>query len=293
MTHEAIDLAITGRPRDLGSFFVQRLLPSPQRRLVGPFIFWDHMGPALMPPGTGMDVRPHPHIGLATVTYLFEGEIVHRDSLGSHQVIRPGELNWMVAGHGIVHSERTAPERRQHAHALHGIQAWVALPLGQEEVEPSFRHHAASELPERAADDGSWRVRMIAGTGFGLRSPAIVSSLTLFADLQLSAAARFELPAEHAERALYVVSGRVSIGDDSYGPSTLLVLRPGETVSVRATELTRAMLLGGEPIAGAREIFWNFVSSSAERIERAKRDWSEGRFPKVPGDEHEFTPLPA
>ena len=292
----AIELAITSRPRDLGSFFVQRLLPSPQRRLVGPFIFWDHMGPAQMQPGTGMDVRPHPHIGLATVTYLFEGEIVHRDSLGSHQVIRPGELNWMVAGHGIVHSERTAPERRQDAHALHGIQAWVALPLGQEEVEPSFRHHAASELPERAADDGSWRMRMIAGTGFGLRSPAIVSSPTLFADLQLSAAARFEFPAEHAERALYVVSGRVSIADDSsgpYGPSTMLVLRSGETLSVQASEPTRAMLLGGDHIQGPREIFWNFVSSSAERIERAKHDWSEGRFPKVPGDELEFTPLPA
>jgi redox-sensitive bicupin YhaK (pirin superfamily) len=288
----AVLLTITSRPRDLGSFFVQRLLPSPQRRLVGPFLFWDHMGPAQMPPGTGMDVRPHPHIGLATVTYLFEGEIVHRDSLGSHQVIRPGELNWMVAGHGIVHSERTAPERREHAHALHGIQAWVALPIGQEECPPSFRHHAASELPERASDDSSWRLRLIAGTGFGLRSPAIVSSPTLFADLQLTAAAQFDFPAEHVERALYIVTGRVSIGAESFGPSTMVVLRPGEVVSVRASEPTRAMLLGGEHLEGQREIFWNFVSSSAERIEQAKRDWSEGRFPKVPGDEQEFTPLP-
>jgi redox-sensitive bicupin YhaK (pirin superfamily) len=292
MSRELIELAIAGRPRDLGGFFVQRLLPSPERRLVGPFIFFDHMGPAQLPAGTGMDVRPHPHIGLATVTYLFQGEIVHRDSLGSHQVIRPGELNWMVAGRGIVHSERTSPERRQQAHALHGIQAWVALPVGQEEAAPSFRHHAASELPEHVFEGGGGRVRLIAGTGFGLRSPASVSSPTLFADLQLSAAADFDFPDEHAERALYVVTGRVRVGDQSFGSGSMLVLRPGTTVDVHAEEETRAMLLGGEHLPGTREIFWNFVSSSADRIERAKRDWSEGRFPKVPGDEHEFTPLP-
>jgi redox-sensitive bicupin YhaK (pirin superfamily) len=291
MSDELIELSITSRPRDLGGFFVQRVLPSPERRLVGPFIFFDHMGPALLPAGTGMDVRPHPHIGLATVTYLFQGEIVHRDSLGSEQVIRPGELNWMVAGRGIVHSERTAAERRKQAHAVHGIQAWVALPVGQEEAEPSFRHHAASELPEQVCAGGG-HLRLIAGTGFGLRSPAIVSSPTLFADLQLPAAARFDFPDEHAERALYVVTGRVAVGEQSFGPGSMLVLRPGATVSVQAGEPTRAMLLGGEHLSGTREIFWNFVSSSAERIERAKRDWSEGRFPKVPGDELEFTPLP-
>lgn len=291
-SESGIELAIQGRPRDLGGFFVRRLLPAPQRRLVGPFIFFDHMGPAQFAAGSGIDVRPHPHIGLATVTYLFEGEIVHRDSLGYRQVIRPDDVNWMVAGSGIVHSERTAPERRAAGHALHGIQSWVALPIGAEEQAPSFRHHPGSELPASSRDGVSLRV--IAGTAFGMQSPVRVASPTLYVAAELAAGAELALPSatEHAERAFYLVSGSVSAAADSFGAGTMVVLRAGCEFTLRAHEDTRLMLLGGAPLPGKREIFWNFVSSSADRIERAKADWAARRFAIVPGDETEFTPLP-
>ena len=291
-SESGIELVIQGRPRDLGGFFVRRLLPAPERRLVGPFIFFDHMGPAEFAAGSGLDVRPHPHIGLATVTYLFEGEIVHRDSLGYRQVIRPNDVNWMVAGSGIVHSERTAPERRAAPHGLHGIQSWVALPIGAEEQVPSFRHHPGAELPASSRDGVSLRV--IAGTAYGMQSPVRVASPTLYVAAELTEGSALALPpaAEHAERAFYVVSGKVSVVNDGFEAGTLVVVRAGAEVSLRAQEDSRLMLLGGAPLPGKREIFWNFVSSSADRIERAKADWSARRFAVVPGDETEFTPLP-
>jgi redox-sensitive bicupin YhaK (pirin superfamily) len=291
-SESGIELVIQGSPRDLGGFSVRRLLPSSQRRLVGPFIFFDHMGPAQFAAGSGIDVRPHPHIGLATVTYLFEGEIMHRDSLGSAQAIRPSDVNWMVAGRGIVHSERTAPERRAAPHLLHGIQAWVALPREAEECEPSFHHHPASELPASSRAGASLRV--IAGSAYGLQSPVRVASPTLYVAAELAAGAELALPssAEHAERAFYVASGSVSVAADSFSAGSLVVARAGAEVSLRAGEAARVMLLGGAPLAGERQIFWNFVSSSPERIERAKADWQARRFPLVPGDEREFTPLP-
>ena len=286
----AIELVIRPRPRDLGDFTVSRLLPAARRRLVGPFVFFDYFGPVQMAAGSGLDVRPHPHIGLATVTYLFVGEIVHRDSLGSLQVIRPGEVNWMVAGGGIVHSERTAPERRVSEHALHGVQAWVALPTAQAEAEPAFFHHAQSELP--SAQLGGVELRLIAGTGFGLQSPVPVASPTLYADAIFSAGAELEIPTEHAERALCVVQGAVGCAADSFVAGEMVVLKAGERAVLRAEVPARVLLLGGAPLDGERYLWWNFVASSQARLEQAKRDWSDGRFPVVPGDETEFIPLP-
>jgi redox-sensitive bicupin YhaK (pirin superfamily) len=285
-----IELVVRGRPRDLGGFHVRRVLPTAARRLIGPFVFFDHMGPSTFPAGQGIDVRPHPHIALATVTYLFAGEILHRDSLGSDQRIVPGDVNWMVAGRGIVHSERTAADYRKQAHALHGIQAWVALPLDAEETEPGFHHHPRASLP-------SWQkpgieLSLIAGTGYGLQSPVPVASPTLYAAVQLEAAAVLPLPAEHAERAFYVVSGAVECAGDHFGESELVVLKPGATLELRAREAARVMLLGGAPLQGERHIYWNFVSSSEQRLEQAKQDWRAGRFPRVPGDDVEFIPLP-
>jgi redox-sensitive bicupin YhaK (pirin superfamily) len=285
-----LELVIRARPRDLGGFHVRRSLPSPARRLIGPFVFFDHMGPALFPIGSGIDVRPHPHIGLATVTYLFEGEIFHRDSLGNAQAIRPGDVNWMVAGRGIAHSERSAPERRKAEQHLHGIQAWVALPQSHEEDAPAFYHHASASLPQQSR--AGVELRLIAGTGFGLRSPVAVASPTLYADLQLAAAAEQTFPAEHAERAFYVAIGELECAGQLFREGDLVVLKPGASVSLRARTAARVMLLGGAPLDGERHVFWNFVSSSNERIERAKADWRERRFPLVPGDEIEFTPLP-
>jgi redox-sensitive bicupin YhaK (pirin superfamily) len=285
-----IELVIRARPRDLGGFHVRRLLPTAARRLIGPFVFFDHMGPTTFPAGQGLDVRPHPHIALATVTYLFAGEILHRDSLGSDQVIVPGDVNWMVAGRGIVHSERTAADYRKQAHALHGLQAWVALPLEHEESEPAFHHHPRASLPvwERPGVELS----LIAGSGYGLQARVPVSSPTLYAAVQLEAAAVLPLPAEHAERAFYVVSGAVECAGDCFGESDLVVLKTGAALELRAREASRVMLLGGAPLQGERHIYWNFVASTPERIERAKQDWRAGRFPRVPGDEVEFIPLP-
>jgi redox-sensitive bicupin YhaK (pirin superfamily) len=284
---------ITPRTHDLGGGFeVRRAVPSLQARSVGPFVFVDHMGPALFEPGRGIDVRPHPHIGLATVTYLFEGALLHRDSLGYAQLIRPGDVNWMIAGRGIAHSERTPPELRQRGGPLHGIQCWVALPLEHEEVEPSFLHHAGSTIPKITRPGG--QLAVIAGTAYGARSPVKVLSPTLYVHAQLAAGAQLDVDDEHAERAVYVVSGAVSLGqgEREHGEGTLLVLPEGQPVPLSTSAGASVMLLGGAPLAGARHIYWNFVSSSLERIEKAKAGWQAGHFGAVAGDEHEFIPLP-
>jgi redox-sensitive bicupin YhaK (pirin superfamily) len=285
------DHVIPGRPRDIGGgLAVRRTLPSPQRRLVGPFIFWDHMGPASFDPGHGIDVRPHPHVGLATVTYLFEGEIVHKDSLGSDQVIAPGEINWMIAGRGIAHSERTGPAVRRRASRVHGLQCWVALPLGDEETAPRFSHHPANTLPETSRD--GVRLRVLAGTAYGLASPAPVLSPTLYVEALLPAGARLALPEEHEERGVYVVEGAVACGAIALAEGELATARPRAEIVLEASAPSRVMLLGGAPLEGPRHIWWNFVSSSEQRIEQAKSDWREERFGRIPGDDAERIPLP-
>jgi hypothetical protein len=285
----AIELIIEPRERDLGGGFkVRRILPHARRRLVGPFIFLDHMGPTDFPPGGGIDVRPHPHIGLATVTYLFEGEILHRDSLGSVQPIRPGAVNWMTAGRGIAHSERTGPELRRAGHRLHGLQSWMALPLEAEECEPAFSHHPADSLP--SWQEGKASLRLIVGRVQHRAAPVGVFSPTFYIDAALEAGARWTLPDEHEDRALYVVSGSVTLGDQALAEGRLAVLRPGPA-EVTAAERSRVVALGGAPLAGERHIWWNLVSSRKERIESAKADWKAGRFAPVPG-ETEFIPLP-
>ncbi len=275
--------------RDLGGFSVRRVLPSAKRRTVGPFVFLDHMGPATMPAGEGMDVRPHPHIGLATLTYLVEGRIRHRDTLGSVQDIEPGAVNWMTAGRGIAHSERTAEADRIGPHAVHGMQSWIALPAAREETEPFFAHHDATDLP-RAEDRGA-SIRLIAGRAFGLVSPVVTFSETLQADLRLALGARLALPREQPERALYILDGALTIGAEAFAAHRMLVFAPGDEIVIEATAPTRALLLGGEPLDGPRHLWWNFVSSRRERIEQAKADWQSGRFGSIPG-ETEFIPLP-
>lgn len=286
---DPVATVIVPRARDLGGFEVRRALPAAQRQMVGPFIFFDQMGPAEFVGGTGMDVRPHPHIGLSTLTWLIEGEILHRDSLGSLQPIRPGEVNWMTAGRGIAHSERTPPELRGGASRLFGLQTWLALPARHEETEPRFEHYAAGELPVIDGDD--MRVTLIAGSGWGRRSPVAVFSETLYADATLPAGARLPLPAEHEERAVYLLSGRARIQGETFEPGSLLVLKPGHEVAIAAENACRLLVLGGEPMDGPRFIWWNFVSSSKERIRQAQEDWKEKRFAPVPGDD-EFIPLP-
>jgi redox-sensitive bicupin YhaK (pirin superfamily) len=285
----ALESVIVSRTRDLGGFDVRRVLPSVQRRMVGPFIFFDHMGPAGFAPGKGIDVRPHPHIGLATVTYLFDGEITHRDSLGSHLAIRPGELNWMTAGRGIAHSERTDDALRATGSRLFGIQSWVALPTRHEETEPTFAHHSKEELPVLEGDGA--RIRLIAGSLFGKTAPVATFSDLFYADGALSDGARVALPAEHEERALYVAGGRIDVAGETFEPGQLLVFKPGAEIVARALGPARIMFLGGEPMDGPRHIWWNFVSSSKDRIEQAKSDWKAGQFPPVPG-ETEYIPLP-
>jgi redox-sensitive bicupin YhaK (pirin superfamily) len=286
---EPVALVIEARPRDLGGFSVRRALPSGLRRTVGPFVFFDHMGPAEMPPGRGIDVRPHPHIALATVTYLFAGEMIHRDSLGSEQAIRPGDVNWMLAGRGIVHSERTGDEVRRRGGPLHGVQSWVGLPRADEESAPRFDHHPAATIPALARPGA--KLHVVAGTAYGATSPAAVCSPTLYVAATLEAGATLALPDEHAERAVYVVEGELVAGGRQVTPGAMAVFRPG-AASVRALGPSRFVLIGGAPLDGERHIWWNFVSSSTERIERAKTDWAEGRFGVVPGDEKEFIPLP-
>lgn len=286
----AIELLVDARPRDLGGFAVRRVLPAIARRLVGPFIFFDHMGPAELPLGAGFDVRPHPHIALATVTYLFDGEIDHRDSLGSMQTIRPGDVNWMLAGRGIVHSERSSPASRQAGVHIHGIQSWVALPTEAEETEPRFEHHPRRTIPTQVL--GGAELDVIAGTAYGARSPVGVLSPTLYVHARLGAGASLPMDDEHEERAIYVVEGLLHCDGRTFRPGTLVVLRPGARVTLKADEPTRLMLLGGAKLGGERHVWWNFVSSSRERIERAKADWRDDRFPKIPGDDAERIPLP-
>ena len=285
----AIDAVIRPRERDLGGFSVRRVLPAGPRQMVGPFIFFDAMGPATFAPGTGVDVRPHPHIGLATVTWLFEGELMHRDSLGFAQLIRPGEVNWMTAGSGIAHSERTPLETRSRPHRLHGIQSWVALPKHAEEAAPEFHHHDAGDLPVLNAE--GVHLRVIAGTLLGLASPVRTFSSMGYGVLELATDARCVLPPEHEERAVFAVDGDLTINGEALLAGDMATLRPGRHVELQASSATRCMVLGGEPADGPRHIWWNFVSSSAERLERAKQDWRLGRFAPVPG-ETEFIPLP-
>jgi redox-sensitive bicupin YhaK (pirin superfamily) len=287
---DAIEHVIIPRARDLGGFEVRRALPSAKRQMVGPFIFFDQLGPAQFLSGNGIDVRPHPHIGLSTVTYLFDGEIMHRDSLGSALAIRPGEVNLMTAGRGIVHSERTGIERRANGQNLFGIQAWMALPKSQEEIQPVFAHHTVDELP-RFEGEGK-RVRLVVGALYGASSPAAFPHDCFYAEAVLAPGAVLPLDPDYDERAVYVISGRVDIAGESFDGGQLLVFKPGDRISILAETNARLMLLGGEPMDGPRHIWWNFVSSSNERIDEAKNDWRNGRFAIVPGDEQEFIPLP-
>ena len=281
---------IDGRARNLGGFEVRRVLPSAALRMVGPFTFFDQMGAVVFGPGQGLDVPPHPHIGLATVTYLFEGEISHRDSLGSHQPIRPGDINWMTAGRGIVHSERTPQAHRENGSKLHGLQLWVALPRADEEQAPSFHHHPAATLPER--NHGGVQLRVLAGTVYEMTSPVEILSPLFYVDAVMAAGSELAIPSGYAERALYVVDGALHCGAEHAEAGRMLVFTKDAKVTLRAERTARVVLLGGAPLDGKRFIDWNFVSSSKERLEQAKRDWKERKFPTVPGDDVEFVPLP-
>jgi redox-sensitive bicupin YhaK (pirin superfamily) len=284
-------MMIDARARDLGGFVVGRVLPWMHRSAVGPFVFFDHMGPNPLPPGQGFDVRPHPHIELATVTYLFEGEIDHRDSLGVHQTIHPGAINLMIAGRGIVHSERSGPAFRERGGMLHGVQLWLGLPVAHERREPSFEHHPAETLP--AVEQGGVALRVLLGEAYGVRSPVTTLSPMFYVEARMPAGSRLALPQGPTERAAYVVEGTLAGEPEPLGARKMLVVGAGDAVELHALTDARVMLLGGEPLDGPpRHLFWNFVSSSAVRIEQAKRDWAEGRFAIVPGDEHERIPLP-
>ena len=285
-----IELVIDQRSRDLGGFEVGRVLPFTRRRMVGPFIFFDHFGPVHFDAGIprSVDVRPHPHIGLSTVTYLFDGEIMHRDSVGSEQAIRPGEVNWMTAGRGITHSERFERARAEGGD-LHGIQAWVALPSEQEETEPSFAHHAGDDLP--TFESGGLWARLVAGEAFGARAKVVTHSPMFYVHWRLQPGATAQLPAEYPERAAFVATGAVEIAGQTFDAGRMVVFKPGDPVTFTATRAATVMLLGGEPI-GERFIEWNFVSSSSERIEQAKADWRAGRMKLPDLDNGEFSPLP-
>ena len=287
---DAIAQIIVPRSVDLGGLQVRRALPSARSRMVGPFIFFDHFGPAVFRAGDGIDVRPHPHIGLATVTYLFDGEIVHRDSLGSAMPIRPGAVNWMTAGRGIVHSERTASDHRDGGEPLHGLQLWVALPFKDEETAPAFAHTASTDIPQMRED--GLTLRVIAGSMHGLRSPVATLWETIFAEARLRAGTVLPLGTEYEERALYVISGEIEVGGYRHPSQQLLVLKPGDRAEVKALEDAHFVLVGGAAMDGPRHIWWNFVSSRKDRIEAAKADWKTGRFAVVPGDSTEFIPLP-
>jgi redox-sensitive bicupin YhaK (pirin superfamily) len=284
-------ITINGNPRDLGDgFHVNRILPNAARRTVGPFVFFDYFGPVEFAPGNGIDVRPHPHVGLATVTYLFEGSQVHRDTLGTAQEIHPGDVNWMTAGRGIAHSERTGPEARARGHRVHGIQSWIGLPTKDEEVAPSFQNVRSRDLP--SSIQNGVILKIVTGHAFGLSSPVRVFSDIFYVDAQLEDGASLEMTAEHEERAAFVVGGSAVVNGTAYGDGTMLVLDPKEKAKITAKGATHVMLLGGAALDGPRHLWWNFVSSSKERIEQAKSDWKAGRFGKIPGDEIEFIPLP-
>ncbi|WP_454690448.1 pirin family protein [Achromobacter aloeverae] len=287
----AIETIVVPRTSDLGGFEVRRALPSVRKRTVGPFVFLDQMGPALLAAGQGLDVRPHPHIGLSTVTYLYEGAIVHRDGAGHVQTILPGEVNWMTAGRGIVHSERSPVESRAREQRIAGLQAWVALPREREETDPGFVHYGLESLAE--AEGEGVRARIIAGSLFGQTSSVPTLSPLFFGDVRLQAGARVLLPAEYEERAAYIASGAVEIEGQVHEAGRLVVFAPGCPVALRARDEARIALLGGEPLDGPRHVWWNFVSSSADRIAQAREDWMRDRFAQtVPGDETEFIPAP-
>jgi len=287
---DPVDLVITPQAHDLGGFTVRRVLPARERRMIGPFIFFDQMGPALLPADQPVAVRPHPHIGLSTLTWLFEGTIMHRDSLGYAQEIKPGEVNWMTAGSGIVHSERTPDHLQGSANRLFGLQIWMALPKSHEETDPTFQHYTADALP--VIEGEGVRATVVAGAAWGRRAPVSVFSETLYVDMRLQGGAIITIEKEHEERAVYLLSGRVEIAGESFSPGALLALKPDVSVDLTAREDTHLVLIGGARMDGSRHIWWNFVSSSRERIEQAKTDWREGRFAKVPGDDVEFIPLP-
>jgi len=285
-------IPITGKAHDLGGgFFVTRLLPQMARRSIGPFVFFDYFGPVDFPPGRGIDVRPHPHIGLATITYLFDGSQIHRDTLGSVQEITPGDVNWMTAGRGIAHSERTGEAVRAQGHRMHGIQSWIGLPQADEESPPAFQHFGVGDLPER--HDKNVRLRLIAGSAFGLASPVKTFSPIFYADAQFAPGGALHVAAEHEERAFLVIEGEVQTGGiEVHGPGAMLALDKDEEVTLYAAAPARVMLLGGARLDGERHIWWNFVSSQKDRIERAKQEWKDGRFGLIPGDDKEFIPLP-
>lgn len=286
----ALEQVITPVTHDLGAFKVRRTLPARERTMVGPFIFVDEFGPARLPPGQGMDVRPHPHINLATVTYLFEGAIEHRDSIGSHQVIEPGAINLMTSGRGIVHSERSPQELRPEGPSLYGMQTWLALPDGREEVDPAFDHVPADGLP--LVEDGSARARVLMGSLWGATAAPPCHSPTIYADIDLSAGGTLPVDSEADERAVMLVGGEASLDREPLELYTLYVLKPGHAPRLSSASGGRLMLLGGQAFATRRYVFWNFVSSSRERINQAKEDWQAMRFPLVPGDDQEFIPLP-
>lgn len=286
----ALETVITARDRDLGGLMVRRVLPFRERRTVGPFIFLDQFGPLALLDGRSLEVAPHPHIGLATVTYLFSGKMMHRDSLGSTRIIQPGDVNWMTAGRGIVHAERTSQAANPPGALLSGVQTWVALPQAYEETDPAFAHHGVAELPELTGD--GLQVKVILGKVFGRRSPVATLGEPAYADCQLQTGARLEVPTtEMEECAVCVVSGSVLIEGQAFTPGMLAAFKPGAQGTVTATEPARVMLLGGARLDGPRHIWWNFVSSSKDRIEAAKDDWRNGKFAAVPG-ETEFIPLP-
>jgi len=287
---DALELVIVPRVRDLGDgFSVRGALPHGKRQMVGPFIFFDQMGPVQFIAGQGLDVRPHPHIGLATVTYLFDGRVMHRDSEGNTLEITPGAMNLMTAGRGIAHSERSPASARHGIEGMFGIQSWIALPQAHEETAPSFQHFDAASLP--LIEDGGVRARVIAGSAFGKTSPVGMLSEWLYAEVVLAPGACAPLEPDQEERAIYVVEGEVDIAGDTFEGPRLLIFRPGDRITVRALRRARLMFLGGAALEGARYIWWNFVSSRKERIEQAKEDWKTGRFAPVP-NETEFIPLP-
>jgi hypothetical protein len=290
MTPGAVLEVIPARRRLLGGHQIRRVLPTRKRRMVGPVIFFDHLGPESLPAGAGIDVPPHPHIDLATVTYLFDGELDHRDSLGSLQTIRPGDVNWMHAGRGIVHSERTGVEARRAPSSIHGIQLWVAVPRSAENTDPSFTHYPAATLPTWNVD--GVRIRLLVGQAFQRRSPVVTRSETLYYDAELESGSQFSVTPDVTERFVYVAWGRIRLDGTTYGESDLIVFNEGHAVRIEAETASRVLVLGGEPLDGERHIWWNFVSSSEDRIAEARKAWDQGLFPKIEGDDLERMPLP-
>ncbi len=286
---EHVSLEIIPRTVDLGGFDVRRVLPSNDKRSVGPFVFWDQAGPGEFVTGKGLDVRPHPHIGLSTMTYLFQGSFEHRDTLGNHQIITPGAVNLMTAGKGIAHSERTPQSERAHAHQLFGLQCWLALPLAKEEMQPSFVHYDRASIPGGLEKD--LRFSVVAGEFYGIKSPVDAQIDTLFVECHLGAGSEFNIPATMEERAVHILSGELSVDGRQYGSARMLVLKPGHEIVVKAETAAHIIILGGPALDGPRYLWWNFVASNQERIQQAKLDWQAGRFGKIPGDD-EYIPLP-